>query len=107
MVTKISLREKLAGLEHYQWSNFLKYLDGLYWCDETHENFEKRLNNWFVQAQQDYKSLSEEDKDKDRKWADFTIKLFSNKLRATLSKYRISRGSDVIKPKQIIKEVFE
>ncbi len=61
------LREKLANLEHEQWSHWTKYmLDNL-----TDEN----IKRWRKQIDTNYDDLSEKEKDSDREWADKVLKL--------------------------------
>jgi len=98
-MVKISTRERLADLEHEQWSHWIKYL-----LVERHDD--KDRERWYCQARTDYKDLSKKEKESDRVWADKVIKLISDKLRFVLSRYDINEGSTPIKPKQIIKEVF-
>jgi len=98
-MVKISTREKLAGLEHEQWSHWIKYL-----LVERHDD--KDRERWYCQARTDYKDLSKKEKESDRVWADKVIKLISDKLRFVLSKHSVMRGSSKKTPKQIIKEVF-
>jgi len=62
------LREKLAELEHKQWSHWTKYL-----LLEKHDD--KDRERWLVQMNTEYNDLSEREKDSDRKWADKVIKL--------------------------------
>lgn len=58
----MELREKLADLEHQQWSHWTKYmLDNL-----TEEN----IARWRKQIKTDYIDLFEKEKDSDRIWAD-------------------------------------
>jgi len=98
-MNKISTREKLADLEHEQWSHWIRYL-----LLERHDD--KDRERWSCQARTDYKDLSEKEKNSDRVWSEKVIKLVSDKLRFVLSKYSINSGSTKIKPKQIIKEAF-
>ena len=61
-MTKEELREKLASLEHEQWAHCFRYtIENL-----TPENIER----WSKQEHAAYEDLTEEDKDKDREWAD-------------------------------------
>jgi hypothetical protein len=58
----VSIREKLAELEHVQWSHWTRYmLDHL-----TPEN----IARWRRQCDTDYADLTEKEKDSDREWAD-------------------------------------
>jgi hypothetical protein len=55
--------EDLAELEHQQWCHWTKYfLDSM-------ENGFSDFDKWRKQSKTKYKDLSEEDKEKDRKWA--------------------------------------
>lgn len=63
------VREKLADLEHEQWSHWTKYmLDNL-----TFENAVK----WNKQINTPYSKLSEKEKDSDREWANKVIKIIT------------------------------
>jgi hypothetical protein len=58
----MSLRERLAELEHEQWAHWTRYLlDHL-----TPDN----VARWRRQCDTPYDWLSEAEKDKDREWAD-------------------------------------
>jgi len=67
-------REKLADLEHRQWMSWTKYLVENH--DIPEELEEKWKKNW-----EDYENLSEEEKDKDRKWADKAVAIVENSLK--------------------------
>ena len=57
-----TVREKLAELEHVQWSHWTKYmLDNF-----TPDNIER----WRRQIDTPYSELTEKEKDSDREWAD-------------------------------------
>jgi hypothetical protein len=62
-----SLREKLAELEHIQWSHWYRYMIG----NLTPENKER----WDAQAATPYALLSEVEKNSDRVWADKVLEL--------------------------------
>ena len=65
------LREKLAELEHEQWSHWTKYLI---------KNFtEDNILKWGKQAITPYYQLSEKEKDSDRVWADKVLKLLKSR----------------------------
>ena len=66
-MTEEELREKIAELEHEQWSHWFKYMRD----NGTMEN----IARWCVQAETDYQDLSEKEKDSDRKWADIVLTL--------------------------------
>ena len=58
----ISLRERLADVEHEQWAHWTKYmLDNL---------TEKNIARWRTQIATPYSELTEKEKDSDREWAD-------------------------------------
>lgn len=60
--------EKLAELEHIQWSHWTKYmLENL-----TPENIER----WKKQIETPYSDLSEKEKESDREWARKVIEIF-------------------------------
>jgi len=65
---KETIREKLANLEHQQWSHWTKYL-----LLEKHDD--KDRETWLWQMKTPYDELSEKEKNSDRKWADKVIKL--------------------------------
>ena len=63
----MSLREKLAELEHNQWAHWTRHmLDNL-----SPENIER----WRRQIETSYAELSEKEKDSDRGWADRVLGL--------------------------------
>lgn len=61
------LREKIAKLEHEQWSHWLVYM----------LNFllPQNINRWKRQAETPFEKLSEKEKDSDRVWADKVLSL--------------------------------
>ena len=63
----LTLREKLAKLEHDQWEAWSKDIA------ETENINPERLKRWKT-LWGPYESLSEKDKDKDREWADKVLK---------------------------------
>lgn len=67
------LREKLAELEHDQWMHWSQYVAENY--DIPEELEEKWGENW-----EDYDNLSEEMKDKDRKWADKVLDILDEEF---------------------------
>jgi hypothetical protein len=61
----VSKRERLAALEHNQWTHWTRYmLDNL-----TPENIER----WRRQIATPYAELSEREKESDRQWADLVL----------------------------------
>ena len=62
------LREPLADLEHQQWMEWSKNI-----CNNERIS-EDRLDKW-AHLWKDYKKLSQEQKEKDRIWADKVIEL--------------------------------
>jgi 6-phosphogluconolactonase/glucosamine-6-phosphate isomerase/deaminase len=73
---KDELRERLAELEHKQWSHWTKYmldeLYGLFDLDTLNRNCKpvQSLRRWQKQMKTEYKDLTEKEKDSDREWAD-------------------------------------
>ena len=67
-----NIREKLAELEHTQWTHWMLYmLDNL-----TPENIER----WQRQINTPYDKLSQEEKESDRKWADKVLDILKDHL---------------------------
>ena len=65
-------REQLAELEHEQWCHWTRYfLDSLL----NEKSFKENIVRWAKQAITKYKDLTEEEKDKDRIWADKIINI--------------------------------
>jgi hypothetical protein len=64
------LLEKLSDLEHQQWSHLAKYLINLI---EDDKSVYEKLEDWKSLAYTDYSKLSEESKEKDRKFARLVI----------------------------------
>lgn len=63
----MSIREKLAKLEHRQWVHWTKYmLNNL-----TDEN----ISRWKWQCVTPYEQLSEKEKESDREWADKALEV--------------------------------
>jgi hypothetical protein len=61
IVRNVELVEEIAGMMHEQWAHWTNY----FLSNLTIEN----LIRWKEQASTPYDKLSEEDKEKDRKWA--------------------------------------
>ena len=67
MRDELSLREKLAELEHDQWK---------YWAEHVIDEVDdKRKRRWVKIFKLKYADLSEEDKEADRLWANKVIDL--------------------------------
>ena len=62
-----ALRERLAALEHDQWTHWTRYM----LANLTPENIER----WTRQIETPYSELSEKEKDSDREWADKVMSL--------------------------------
>ena len=71
---EFNLREKLAELEHRQWQHWTSY----FLRHHHYINFRKR---WKKQLKQNYKDLSEKEKEADRIWADRVLKLFNEGMK--------------------------
>jgi hypothetical protein len=89
---KTKLKEEISDLIHQQWSHWTKYIldrnrgdkshfDQLNWNEKIYVFTDKEINRWNKQIITDYKDLSEEDKDKDRKFADNYISVFEKYLK--------------------------
>lgn len=63
-------REELAALEHRQWMHWTKWLVNESDHDIPEELEEKWKKNW-----KPYSELPEDEKDKDRKWANKAVKI--------------------------------
>ena len=64
------LRERLAELEHLQWAHLTEHVLN----NATEEN----ILRWKHQMDTPYNELSEEDKNKDREWADKVLLILMN-----------------------------
>jgi hypothetical protein len=72
----ISLRERMASLEHEQWAHWTSYmLDNL-----TPEN----IKRWKQQIKTSYSDLSDKEKESDREWADKGIKCIRDNVLDTI-----------------------
>ena len=73
------MREKLAALSHQQWSGWMKYLFNQ--CDFNEDGTvtipASLVLRWLRQKSTEYKDLSEEEKESDRREADRIIELVS------------------------------
>lgn len=76
------LREDLAALEHNQWALWTRYMLAALQplmmpvpCDDTSALAMRRLEGWQRQVDTPYAELSEDEKDKDREWADRVLHL--------------------------------
>ena len=90
-MTKNSLREKLADLEHQQWRHWTGYMI-LKWSV-------KNCRKWSKQILTPYSELTEKEKDSDRKWADKSLALF----RKIIEKWE-EENKEVLKTEDIVKE---
>jgi hypothetical protein len=73
----ISLREKLADLEHRQWAHWTKYLLealGL-WVGDRGQRSD--IARWRRQCETPYEALTDTEKNSDRVWADKVLALCS------------------------------
>jgi hypothetical protein len=68
------LLEKLAELEHEQFSNLVIYIFSVL-LQMNKKEFQEKLNIWKKQSQTLYSELSERDKEKDRIWARKVLKI--------------------------------
>ena len=82
--TKINLRERLAELEHKQWSHWTKYM--------LNNLTEENIKSWRKQIGTLYKNLSEKEKDSDRKWADKVLEIFNE---SSQEKKTVEEGNNV------------
>lgn len=64
----VKYREDLAELEHDQWRSWTKHL-----MDEFGDELPDNLVDRWEEKQVAYSKLEEDEKDKDRKWADKII----------------------------------
>lgn len=65
-------REKLAAFMHDTWGNWFAY--------QLNNSTVENLQRWGVQSNTPYSSLSETDKDKDRKFADKIIEIIKEQI---------------------------
>jgi len=72
MTKRSIIRERLAALEHKQWIAWSQSIA------KTEKLSLERLKRW-KKLWIPYRSLSEEDKDHDRKWADMVLKIIDGK----------------------------
>ena len=79
------LREKLAELEHQQWAHWETYRDArlsaLDDLDEDNENSKetiKQLTKWKILRKTEYKDLTENEKESDRKWVDKVLAIVND-----------------------------
>jgi hypothetical protein len=69
----MNLREKLADLEHTQWAHWTRYM-------LQNMNLDN-ITRWQKQIETPYASLTEEEKDSDRVWADRVLECMLDKNR--------------------------
>ncbi len=67
------LREKLAELEHKQWLSWVQYI-----IKQWSHILPMELKEHWAKNIKSYSELREEEKDKDRVWADKVIKLIKD-----------------------------
>jgi len=97
---KKTLREELAELEHDQWQSWVNYVMRQYSIPRN--LMEKWLNNM-----KPYSELSEEEKDKDREWADKVMEVFKPKLKGFIERIRYRPNpSNMEQHIQDAKEIF-
>lgn len=65
-------REKLAAFMHDTWGNWFAY--------QLNNSTVENLQRWVIQSNTPYSSLSETDKDKDRKFADKIIEIIKEQI---------------------------
>lgn len=70
----MSIREKLAALEHTQWAHWTTYMLGVlfpFLFDGSQAEYpHPDVKRWMGQIMTPYAELSEKEKDSDREWAD-------------------------------------
>lgn len=73
------LREQLAALAHEQWSGWMAYLfrRGAFAADGTWTMPEWAVQRWLRQANTDYESLTEGERESDRREADKVLALLN------------------------------
>ena len=72
-ISDYELREKLAALEHQQWSHWTRYL-----IDSGLITDEAKIAHWKRQINTPYQELTEVEKDLDREWADKVIEILNS-----------------------------
>ena len=80
------LLEKLAELEHKQWSHWIKYQKAqkeLAWLDFFRKTEKPQFNSntmerWIVQSLTPYSKLTEKEKESDREWARKVLAIFQD-----------------------------
>ena len=73
MENKKELIEKLADLEHDQWSHWTEYM----LSNLTEDN----IKTWKKQIKTNYKDLTEKEKDSDREWAEKVYNIIKGYLK--------------------------
>ena len=76
-MSKEELIEKLAALEHEQWSHWMHYLLSFV-TPEIRKSFGDNLIRWERQMMTSYGHLSEKEKESDRVWARKVIKILED-----------------------------
>ena len=64
---EMEIIERLAELEHQQWSHWTKYILERLGYHPASSNSDVR--KWFQQAMTEYKNLTKKEKESDRMWA--------------------------------------
>ena len=79
MTQQPEIKEQLAEYAHNQWSGWMKYLfsKGEFNVDGTWTMPKWAVERWTRQMNTDYKSLSEEEKDSDRREADGMLNILN------------------------------
>jgi len=77
----LSIREKLADLEHEQWSHWEKYREERL---NTCVDFSGQMANWRRLREKSYSDLTEKEKQSDREWADKVLNLLRKEFEELL-----------------------
>jgi len=86
------LREKLADLEHEQWSHWEKYREGAE--NKLNADGYPNRDNWRRQRATSYLDLTEKEKDSDREWADKVLEVFEGFIDEMIFGVETSMGED-------------
>ena len=79
MAQQTEIKEQLAEYAHYQWSGWMRYLfgKGEFNEDGTWTMPKWAVERWTRQMNAEYKDLSEEEKDSDRKEAEGMLNILN------------------------------